>query len=946
MKVKIRRFLTLLVGCCFFVTSCATTHTSFEPIKIVEFIPENEAIAIRPLIRVLEGPTQNNTFLKVELLRQIEGPLYSVKYKEKVTKKEPGYNPVRSMIGVATIPIMIFAPMTCAFARSECDIIDVWGQNLHGKDPNAKTQINRLPIKEKPNKVGRIGAVAIPWPRGEVEVMLNQSVSKEYTGDEKGQLTINVLEMLAELTYPPYDLNFSILAKIDDKIETKSFNVTSDITKKLYAKLIDMSSSPPQKFPPYPIARAFFEENKGIIDVGLSDRLVLEVTNKGKGKLSKLKAVTESPDPLFNGREFLFGKISVDKTRAWAQSFNIPITEGTKEIPINIKFSEEHGYVPDDISIVVRIKGKGRPGFSYSYKVIDDMSGNSVGNGDGRIQKGEAVDILFSIKNVGTEEARGVNAEIRSIAKTKKGLVVNIDNAIIGNLSPDETKSGRFTITVKKSFKAKSLSLKLTIKETNFGFEMSDNIKLALDTSIPQFPIAIRKLISVKKNPVNIHGGAAEDTFIIAQAPKGTTLMAIGELNGWYQVEFGKKDKGWVRKDKVIHSERISKESRNKSLLSEHTVIKVFKNTPPLIAIAVPKDNSIVASEKIRLIGSVVDDVGIKRLDIEINGRSIGDKTGNSITQKKHEKHIDFNNLITLKEGKNRIIIKALDFDGLLSTRAVSVNKKGFIDLYEELHMLPQIKVDMKNDNYAVVIGIERYRDIKKVEFAKNDVRTIKRYLNQLMGYPEQNIIELLNERATKSDIEKRLGTWLKKRVNKKSTVFIYYAGHGAPDIKTGEAYIVPYDGDPNDLETTAYPLKNLYTSLSKLPAGEIIVALDSCFSGEGERSVIADGVRKIEFSIENPLLLKKNIVIISASEVNSTFYKEAKHGLFTYFFLKGLKGEADLNKNGRINIDEIYRYIKPEVEKMARLQNIEQIATVSPPILGERGKIELVRFK
>ena len=60
----------------------------------------------------------------------------------------------------------------------------------------------------------------------------------------------------------------------------------------------------------------------------------------------------------------------------------------------------------------------------------------------------------------------------------------------------------------------------------------------------------------------------------------------------------------------------------------------------------------------------------------------------------------------------------------------------------------------------------------------------------------------------------------------------VYLSGHGAPDPKSGAAYIVPWDGDPNFLETTAYPVSRLYQKLGALKAREIVVALDSCFSG------------------------------------------------------------------------------------------------------------------
>ena len=102
------------------------------------------------------------------------------------------------------------------------------------------------------------------------------------------------------------------------------------------------------------------------------------------------------------------------------------------------------------------------------------------------------------------------------------------------------------------------------------------------------------------------------------------------------------------------------------------------------------------------------------------------------------------------------------------------------------------------------------------------------------MGYPEENVITLINEQATKSDFEKYIEEWLPKNIESNSSVFIYYSGHGAPNTKTGDAFLVPYDGDPNFIEKTGYLLKKLLRYSLKLQAKEVIVALDSCFSGAG----------------------------------------------------------------------------------------------------------------
>lgn len=94
------------------------------------------------------------------------------------------------------------------------------------------------------------------------------------------------------------------------------------------------------------------------------------------------------------------------------------------------------------------------------------------------------------------------------------------------------------------------------------------------------------------------------------------------------------------------------------------------------------------------------------------------------------------------------------------------------------------------------------------------------------MGYPEENIVTLTNDQATLGDFVKYFEKWLPNNVEKNGTVFIYYSGHGAPNSKTGDAYLVPYDGDPSFIDQTGYPLKRMYDALGKLPVKQIIVPL------------------------------------------------------------------------------------------------------------------------
>ena len=261
-----------------------------------------------------------------------------------------------------------------------------------------------------------------------------------------------------------------------------------------------------------------------------------------------------------------------------------------------------------------------------------------------------------------------------------------------------------------------------------------------------------------------------------------------------------------------------------------------------------------------------------------------------------------------------------------------------------DVDTLPSATAKTKKNAYAVVIGIEQYRQkLPRADFAAHDAKIVGEYLTKVMGYPEENVVVRLNDKAARTDLEKYLEEWLQGKVKANDSVFVYYSGHGAPNTKTGEPYLVPYDGDPAFIESTTYPLKRLYAALEKLPAKEVVVMLDSCFSGAGGRSVIAKGMRPMMLSIENPVLASGKTMVLAASsgtQTSSTF-EEKSHGLLTYYFLKGLQGDGDLNKDGKIDMAELYEYVRPNVERIARNQyNNEQTPQLlaSPDLLRKGG--------
>ncbi|MFO0698065.1 MAG: caspase family protein [Nitrospira sp.] len=249
---------------------------------------------------------------------------------------------------------------------------------------------------------------------------------------------------------------------------------------------------------------------------------------------------------------------------------------------------------------------------------------------------------------------------------------------------------------------------------------------------------------------------------------------------------------------------------------------------------------------------------------------------------------------------------------------------------------VPKFSVAPHPNDIALVIGIERYQKLIPARHARADAEQVANYLRAL-GYAPRNVEVLINERATQSAIQLALERWVPDRVRADSRVLVYYSGHGSVNPVTGETFLVPHDGDPAYLLSTAYPTKTLYAKLADLNAKQVVVALDSCFSGQGGRSVMMEGVRPAVAKIEDPVLASRHLAVLAAAEGNqiSTTSKSKPHGLFTYYWLKALL-------DGQQDLASIYDYVSPKVQDEAKLQNVQQAPSLRPGSEQIRGKFTL----
>jgi uncharacterized caspase-like protein len=237
----------------------------------------------------------------------------------------------------------------------------------------------------------------------------------------------------------------------------------------------------------------------------------------------------------------------------------------------------------------------------------------------------------------------------------------------------------------------------------------------------------------------------------------------------------------------------------------------------------------------------------------------------------------------------------------------------------------PSVDATPDRNAYAIVIGVEQYRQkLPKGDFASHDAQAVAESLTKVMGYPAENVITLINDQATHADLAKYVEKWLPKNVKTGSTVFIYFSGLGTSSLETGDLFLVPYDGDPSFIDQTGYSLKRMSDALKKLPAKEIIVVLDSCFSGAGGKSVLVEGARPLAVNLQKDLVLSRNMTVLAAASGNQMClsYQDKNHSLFTYYLLRGIHDEDVVRPDGSLDVRDLFGYARPQVERIAKKIN------------------------
>ena len=225
---------------------------------------------------------------------------------------------------------------------------------------------------------------------------------------------------------------------------------------------------------------------------------------------------------------------------------------------------------------------------------------------------------------------------------------------------------------------------------------------------------------------------------------------------------------------------------------------------------------------------------------------------------------------------------------------------------------------DIYDNSYALIIGIDKYENVRSLDYAVKDAEDIQSMLVDKFNFQQDNIVLLKNEQATQASILQEFSN-ITKKANDNDRVLIFFAGHGETiDLPDGGemGFLLPVDGDKTDLYLSAIKMEELRTLSLLSDAKHILYLVDACYGG-----IVSVGARGLDAESTPNYLDKitkyKSRQIISAGGRGEEVIEKAEwgHSAFTKNLLSGLRdSKADTDSDGIITVQELGTYLQKKV--------------------------------
>ena len=547
------------------------------------------------------------------------------------------------------------------------DEINLFNESKHFREKDLKKHLDEHSKAELPYEKIKYLSFTDPDSDSETEEQKQKQKDEDYykIPDLEKDTHVQFAKRII-LNTPSYDKNEDLLGQLKPIFEDFKKDEEVKISDALSTLDIDWSTGETIALPSVTTNLQLVPSN-GKLKASEELKIEISVTNNSTGTLYQLRGITESKNLLIDKHEFIFGKVETGMTKTSSKTIKIPQNSISRKDELLIKFSEFNEHAPEDIKSAISISAQPKPVFSYSYQIIDEGEG-LTGNGDGIIQKGEVVDLVLFVKNIGKGTSEKNIIALRDL--DHKEVFIEKGKMELGELLPGESKSLKLKLSVRDTLEADSFSVDITIADTTFGTRISGKLEFNVDQNNNDEKIQLtNKVLKVTDNYVPIYNGKSLSTPIIAYASKGTVLMADKETQAWTwcRVKMPEGRFGWIPSDNLELS--ILAES------NQQTALELFlQNVPPQIELDSQDLHDTFRQEYLYLSGTARDDNTIKYVYILVNDDKVFYRSNREASETE-KSNLSFASDIPLEDGPNIISIVTRDDQDLLSTKSFVVTK-------------------------------------------------------------------------------------------------------------------------------------------------------------------------------------------------------------------------------------------------------------------------------
>lgn len=234
-------------------------------------------------------------------------------------------------------------------------------------------------------------------------------------------------------------------------------------------------------------------------------------------------------------------------------------------------------------------------------------------------------------------------------------------------------------------------------------------------------------------------------------------------------------------------------------------------------------------------------------------------------------------------------------------------------------------------DIRALIIGVgqHQYGADKNLKYPAKDAAAFYDFItspNGLAADPK-NVRLLVDQGATREAILSAMRDMM-NGANSTDVFFLYFSGHGQTVDNGQEYYFFTHDTKATDQGAIVSSALSRSEVRARLENGKVrkkVLFLDACYSGMMASGGKSMGERR-EHLFQEMAATDEALVVFTSSSDTERSYEDDEldggHGIFTYYLVKGLQGEADKsrsgNKDGKVTVYELDRYLGDEVNARA----------------------------